>query len=128
MAPITKTGNEKGFTLIELLVVMTIVAILATIAIPNYQSSITRAREAVLLENLFQVRDALDKYRTDKGNYPATIEDLVMDKYIRSLPKDPFTNSNMSWTFTYDDTDGGIYDIHSSSEKIGRNMIAYSQW
>lgn len=128
MAHTIKTGNEKGFTLIELLIVMTIVAVLATIAIPNYQSSIVRAREAVLLENLFQVRDAIDKYRVDNGEYPSSIEDLVTEKYIRSMPKDPITNTSTSWVLVYDDTEGGIFDLHSSSEKIGRNNISYNEW
>jgi general secretion pathway protein G len=116
-----------GFTLIELMTVLTIIAILATIAIPMYQHSVTRAKEAVLLENLYQMRDALDKYYADHGEYPQMLSSLVEKKYTRTIPVDPFTRSSDSWELVPSE-DGGIFDVHSGSDLVGRNGIPYYEW
>src|SRR5882672_903294 len=89
--------RKHGFTLIELLVVMVIIATLLTIAVPRYFGSIDRSKEAVLKENLWQMRDAIDKYRADKGKYPETLDALAADKYLRRIPLDPITESATTW-------------------------------
>src|SRR5687767_14483539 len=86
-----------GFTLIELLVVMLITVLLAGISLVVYNNSVTRAKEATLKEDLFQLRNALDQYYADKNRYPASLDELVTDKYIRAVPVDPFTNSRDTW-------------------------------
>ncbi len=119
--------TSAGFTLIELMTVLSIIAILATIAIPMYRNSLTRAREAALLEDLYQMRDALDKYYADQGEYPQSLSALVDRKYFRAIPRDPFTKSNETW-LDVPSEDGGIFDVHSGSELVGSNGVPYSEW
>ncbi len=119
--------GAKGFTLIEIITVISIIAILASIAIPMFRHSVTRAKEAALLENLFQMRDAIDKYYADQGEYPMSLSSLVAKKYTRKAPVDPFTGADDTWSFEYDE-DGGIFDVHSGSELVGRNGIPYGEW
>ncbi len=108
--------------------VITIIGLLATIAVPTYQNSVVRAREAVLMEDLYLMRDALDKYYADNGKYPGTLADLAEKRYIRKVPVDPFTGSDATW-ITVDAGDvEGVYDIKSGSELTGINGIAYSEW
>jgi len=90
-------GKKSGFTLIELLVVMAVIAALLTLAAPRYFSSIEKSREAVLQANLAMMRQTLDKYYGDKGRYPDALDDLVANKYLRSVPTDPVTESNATW-------------------------------
>src|SRR3954463_10407095 len=92
-----RRGGARGFTLIELMVVMTIIVTLATIGMVQYRQSVQFARESVLKDDLFKMRDAIDQYYADKNQYPPTLEDLVSAGYIRALPKDPMTNSTSSW-------------------------------
>lgn len=127
--------HNKGFTLIELLIVMTIIGILATISIPSYQRSVIRARETVLLENLYQTRRAIDSYFADKFKYPESLDELVTARYLRDLPFDPFTSKNNSWeTVPPEPTDdgqlaeGGVADLHSGSELVGLNGKPYREW
>jgi general secretion pathway protein G len=119
--------DSAGFTLIELMTVITIIAILAAIAIPMYQHSVTRAKEAALLEDLYQMRDALDKYYADHGEYPQALSSLVDKRYTRAIPVDPFTRSSETW-LEVPSEDGGIFDVHSGSELVGRNGIPYAEW
>jgi len=84
-----------GFTLIELMVVMTLIVILASIGLTSYPNSVTRSKEAVLKENLFRLRDSIDQYYADKNNYPETLSSLVLERYIRTVPVDPFTPGNL---------------------------------
>jgi len=130
-------GTERGFTLIELMIVVTIIGILAAIAAPNYQWGIIKAREAVLLEDLYTIRSTIDQYYADQGKYPDTLRALVEDKnkYLREVPKDPFTRSNETWVVTpppASDEPGyggeGVYDVHSGSTRIGSNGVPYSEW
>src|SRR5437867_7962505 len=88
---------ESGFTLIELTVVLSIIVILAAVALSQYKNSVTYANEAVLRQDLFRMRDAIDQYYADKGQYPSTLDALVTDGYLRKLPDDPFTKSSSSW-------------------------------
>ena len=108
----------RGFTLVELMVVLTVIALLLSIVVPDYIGRVRRAEEAVLQENLTIMRDALDKHYADAGRYPATLNELVAKRYLRSIPKDPMTQSAASWTVVApsDPKKGGVYDIHSGAK------------
>jgi general secretion pathway protein G len=133
MAPHTAIGDfrvaqTKGFTLIELLIVVSIIGILATLAVPGYQASVIKAREAALRQDLFTIRDVLDQHRADQGKYPSSLQTLVSAGYLRAIPKDPFTNSATSWQEMSDAAEGGIFDIFSGSEYVGTNGTPYNRW
>jgi general secretion pathway protein G len=127
------SGNRRGgFTLIELLIVMSIIAILVSLAIPIYQKSIVRSKEAVLRNNLFTLRQVIDEYTYDKQKGPQSLQDLVQEGYLREVPKDPMTNS-ADWRIVMEDavqsvnqSEPGIFDVHSSSDKIGLDGTPYS--
>jgi len=127
--------KADGFTLIELIIVMAIIAILASIAIPNFVSSIRNAKEAVLKEDLHVMRNAIDSYTMDKNKAPQSLDDLVQAGYLKSIPTDPMTHSNDTWVTTTDDTlesidqsEPGIDDVHSGSQEIGSDGQMYSTW
>lgn len=121
-------GHAQGFTLIELMIVVSIIGILATIAVPSYQSSVIKARETVLRQDLFTMRELLDQHRADQGKYPPALDGLVAAGYLRTLPKDPFTNSSDSWQEITEPTEGGVFDVYSGSDLVGTNGTAYNQW
>lgn len=125
-----KLIDNKGFTLIEIMIVMSIIAILLTIAQPMYRESTIKAKEAILMENLFSLRDVIDQYYVDKGKYPDSLEDLTGNGYIRSVPKDPFTKSVETWQIIPppEGYEGNLYDIHSGSDKIALDGTAYNEW
>lgn len=122
-----------GFTLLELMIVISIIIILASIALPQYQKTIMHARETVLRDDLFKMRSVLDQYAADKGKLPQSLDDLVTEHYLREIPKDPITD-NKDWAVaTGDDvfsTEGGtgIIDVHSSSGDISTENTPYSEW
>jgi general secretion pathway protein G len=122
-----------GFTLLELMIVITIIIILAAIVLPQYQKTITAAREAVLRDDLYKIRSLLDQYAADKGKLPQSIDDLVSSGYMRDKPLDPFTDQ-ADWTVvTGDDpnsTSGeqGVTDVHSASPEVGSDGRPYSEW
>lgn len=127
--------NQRGFTLIELLIVMSIIGILASIAIPSYQRSTIKARETVLMEDLYQMRRAIDAFYADKVKYPDSLEDLVAGKYLREIPSDPFTSSRESWEIVPPEAAedgtapaGSVFDVHSGSDLVGLNGVAYREW
>ncbi len=134
----TATGRLRaaaGFTIIELMVVMTIVVTLATIAMVQYRQSVQFARESVLRDDLFKIRDAIDQYYADKNRYPSSLEDLVSAGYIRTVPKDPITNSTATWREVPAEPDpnnptatGGMYDVKSGAEGTGLDGSRYSDW
>src|SRR4029450_4461268 len=135
MGPSFLRRSTSGFTLIEMLVVMSIIIILASIGFVQYTHSITRSKEAVLKEDLFRMRDAIEQYYADKNKYPASLDTLVTDKYLRSVPVDPFTNSAQSCQATMSEADPsnptaepGIYDVKSGSEGIAMDGTKYSDW
>ena len=133
MAPDIRIGSvpragANGFTLVELMIVVSIVGILATLAVPSYQSSVMKARETVLRQDLFTLRELLDHHRADKGKYPSSLDGLVVGGYLRTLPKDPFTNTSSSWQEISEPTEGGIFDVYSGSDLIGANGIPYNKW
>ena len=132
-AILTGTQNKlicKGFTLVELLVVLTILALLLSLATPRYFNSIEKAKDAALKEELNTVRESLDKYYGDRGQYPKTLGDLVEHKYIRKLPIDPITEKNNTWIITSPEPpiEGDIYDIHSGAKGIAKDGTRYEDW
>ncbi len=126
--------NSKGFTLLELMVVMAIMGILVSIAQPSLKTSIIRAREAVLREDLFQMREAVDQYYADNGNYPPTLQDLINQQektksYLRDIPKDPFTGASDWITVAPEGEDNsGVFDVHSASPLIAVDGTTYNSW
>ena len=122
--------KRLGFTLIELLVVLAIVSTLLTLALPRYFSSLEKSKEAVLKENLAQVRDAISRYHADRGRYPDNLESLVSDKYLRKVPLDPVTESVATWVIVppEDLQKGGVYDLRSGATGRGMDGSEYSQW
>ena len=127
--------NRKGFTLIELLIVVTLIVILAGIGLATYGTSVTRAKEATLKEDLFQMNDAIDQYHADKGNYPQDIGSLVSGGYLRAIPKDPFTNSADTWVTEMSEPDPsnpaetpGISGVKSGAPGTGLDGTNYSDW
>jgi general secretion pathway protein G len=139
--PTTRLANypmraaQSGFTMIELLVVVSLIVILATMGLTQYRNSVVHAREATLKEDLFRLRDAIDQYYADKGQYPATLDALVSDGYVRKLPEDPFTRSTSSWQTVPAEPDPnnpvaepGVYDIKSGSDATALDGTKYSEW
>jgi general secretion pathway protein G len=127
--------RARGFTLIELMIVMSILLILITIAIPIYNQSILRARESVLRQDLFTMRQVIDQYTLDKQKAPQSLDDLVSAGYIKLIPNDPFTGRNDTWQTVQEDTtldpsvtEPGITDVHSGSNSVGSDGTAYSSW
>ena len=112
----------KGFTLVELMVVLTIIALLISIVAPDYVGRTRRAEEAVLKQNLATMRDALDKHYADAGKYPASLEELVAKRYLRSIPKDPFTQSAGTWIAVppQDTRKGNVWDVRSGAKGYER--------
>lgn len=126
-----KTSHSyRAFTLIELLVVMAILATLLTLVAPKYFQSVGRSKEAVLKQNLSQIRDAIDKYYADKGKYPDTLDDLVKQKYLRHAPEDPITASTTTWVLVApeDQDKGAIFDIKSGAPGKSPDGTPYNEW
>jgi general secretion pathway protein G len=127
---VCRPSGRRGFTLIELLVVMAVLAVLLTLAVPRYFGSVEKSKETVLRENLVLLRDSLDKFYTDNGKYPAALEDLVEKKYLRRVPVDPVTDSNISWIMIPpDDPDkGAVFDVKSGAPGTGSDGTFYRDW
>lgn len=134
---ILKSSHEPdgGFTLIELMIVLSLIVILATMGMAQYRQSIVRAKEATLKEDLFRMRDAIDQYYADKTQYPADLDALVTDGYLRRVPKDPFTDSESSWQTVPAEPDPnnptaepGIYDVKSGSDATAMDGTKYADW
>ena len=136
--PITQLPNyqiQSGFTMIELLVVLSLIVILATMGMSQYRTSVIHSREAVLKEDLFRLRDAIDQYYADKGQYPSSLDGLASDGYLRKIPDDPFTKSNSSWQTVPSEPDPnnptaqpGVYDVKSGSDGTALDGTKYSDW
>ena len=126
--------GKKGYTLLELMIVVAIVSILVTLAIPTFQQSAMKAKEAALKQNLFTMRAVLDQYYADRGDYPASLETLVEEKYLRAIPVDPFTRSATTWNEIFeeqeegDDSPAGVYDIKSGSDDLALDGTPYKDW
>ena len=123
-------NRQPGFTLIELLAVLAIVATLLTLALPRYFHSVDRSREAVLKENLFQMRDAIGKYYGDRGRYPESVDALATEKYLRKVPLDPITESATTWVVVppEDPQKGGVYDVKSGAQGKALDGTEYGDW
>jgi general secretion pathway protein G len=145
MGAMLRKPRQKGFTLLELLVVMTIIGILAAIAVPALRDSPQRAREAALREDLFTMRSVIDQYHGDKGVYPPDLQTLVTAGYLRKIPLDPMTKSAESWVLAYEEPSAGtdttqtpassdqnappgIVDIHSGSPDKALDGTLYKDW
>ena len=125
-----RASRRLGFTLIELIVTLSIIALLVSIVAPHYTGRIVRSEEAVLRENLLQLRDALDKHYSDAGRYPDALSELVSKRYLRAMPRDPLTRSTDSWVVVppADREKGGVYDVHSAAPGLGTDGKPYAQW
>ena len=128
-------SGKRGFTMIELMIVMAVVTILVSIAVPFYQKSIMRSKESVLRNNLFTIRTVIDEYTFDKKKAPQTLQDLVTEGYLRAVPVDPITGSDSTWKTIMEDavsmvdqTEPGIFDVRSGSDKISLEGTPYSEW
>jgi general secretion pathway protein G len=134
MNPPAENRRRFGFTLIELMIVMAIIAVLMAVAIPIYSRSIQRAKESVLKNNLFTLRTVIDEYTYDKQKAPQNLDDLVSDGYLRTVPIDPMTGA-ADWktimedaTNTVNQTEPGIFDVRSASDKTSLEGTPYSDW
>ena len=132
-----RRGNNRsrGFTLVELLITMTIIVVLASVGLSLYGTSVTRAKEAALMEDLFQMRKAIDEYYADKQKYPASLDALVSEKYLREIKPDPFTLSVDTWQTTMSEPDAanpsaetGIWNVKSGAEGTGLDGRPYTEW
>lgn len=122
--------KHQGFTLIELLVVMAIVATLLSIVAPRYFNSLDKAKEAVLRQDLGIMRNAIDQFYSDFGKYPIDLVELVDKRYMRSIPKDPFTDSDKTWVEVPPKnlTEAGVYDVHSGYNGRAIDGTFYEEW
>jgi general secretion pathway protein G len=130
---IIRNPHSRGFTLLELMIVISIIVILAVIAMPQYQKSITHARETVLRDDLYLMRKAIDLYAADKGKLPQSLDDLVTAGYIREIPVDPMTGERDWQVVTGDDpnsltSESGITDIHSAATDAPPGGTPYNEW
>ncbi len=129
------TGKQRGFTLIEMLIVVTLIVVLAGIGLATYSTSVRRAKEATLKEDLFRMNDALDQYHADKGSWPPDLSSLVSAGYIRQVPKDPITDSTETWQTKMSEPDAsdpsaapGIEAVMSGAPGTALDGTNYSDW
>lgn len=130
-------AKDKGFTLIEMIIVFTLIGILVGLALPQYQSAVKKARESVLKETLFQLRKLIDQYYSDKGKYPASVQALVDENYLRKIPVDPITGKADTWLEVQEQPSAdeiepgqvfGIMDVHSGAEGKGLDGTPFNTW
>jgi len=126
----SKVKDRQGYTLIEMMIVISIISILATIAMPSFQKSLLRAKETNLRRTLFIMRDTIDQYFADHGRYPDSLQELETEKYVRQIPMDPLTGQTDTWVTIPPEgfAEGTVYDVHSGSNKVGLNGTPYNEW
>ena len=123
-----------GWTLVEMLIVITLVVTMASLAVIGYSTAVTRSREAVLKEDLFRMRDAIDQYYADKQGYPPSLDALVSEGYLRSIPDDPFTRSSATWQAVQAEFDPvnplsqGVFDVRSGAQGVAVDGSPYADW
>jgi len=134
MRGLTGRNSARGFTLLELMIVITLIMILASIAVPAYNQSIIQARESVLRSNLSTLRNVIDQFTLDKQKAPQSLDDIVQAGYLRQIPVDPMTRQT-NWEVVQEDVlkavdqnDPGITDVHSASSGTASDGTAYSSW
>ena len=127
MAANTVRGRTHGFTLAELLIVLLLVALLASLVAPVVGGSVEQAKESVLLENLYELRKALDDFYADKGVYPQHLRELVDSRYLRSVPVDPLLESADLWVLERGE-EGGVLDVSSASTALAKDGTRYADW
>jgi general secretion pathway protein G len=122
--------QQRGFTIIELLVVLAVIGLLLSIAAPRYVQHVDNAREVVLKQDLQQMRLAIDKFYADQGRYPATLDELVVKRYLRAIPEDPITGNATSWTIVAPPQNGtrAVFDVHSGARGESRDGSTYAAW
>lgn len=130
-----RSGRRRGFTFVELMVVISIIVIIIRMAIPIFNTTVTRAKESVLRSNLFTLRTVIDNYTMEKQKAPQSLQDLVTEGYLRDVPVDPITGSNRDWRVIREEagqavnqSEPGIFDVRSGSDKIGKEGIPYSEY
>ena len=130
-----RSSKRSGYTLIEMMIVMAIISILVAIAVPLYQKALIRTKESLLKNNLFTLRTVIDEYTFDKKKAPQTLQDLVTGGYLRAVPVDPITGSDSTWRIVMEDaltsvdqTDPGIWDVHSGSDQKSLEGTLYADW
>lgn len=129
-----KRHSDRGWTLIELLIVISLISVLATIGLASYRNSVTASKEAILKTDLFRMRDAIDQYYADKGEYPATLDSLVSEGYMRKIPEDPITRAADWQTLPAEanpnrpTAEPGVYDVKSSSQDTALDGSRYADW
>jgi general secretion pathway protein G len=133
--PIRLRPLQLGFTMIELLVVLSLIVILATMGMTQYRNSVVHAKEAVLKQDLFQLREAIDQYYADKNQWPSSLDALASEGYLRKLPEDPFTKSATTWQTVPAEPDPnnpsaelGVFDVKSGSEATALDGTKYADW
>lgn len=132
---VRRRNSSGGFTLLELMIVLSLIVLLASIGMIGYKTTVQRGREAVLSEDLYRMRDAIDQFHVDKNKYPVDLSELVSAGYLRSIPVDPMTNSAETWQMVPAEPDPsnpaaelGVYDVKSGSEKVGLDGRKYADW
>tara|TARA_B100001123_G_scaffold446424_2_gene600872 strand:- start:30857 stop:31264 length:408 start_codon:yes stop_codon:yes gene_type:complete len=130
----TKTKNQAGWTLVELTIVMSLIVVFSTLALVGYSSAITRSKEAVLKENLFRMREAIDQYYVDRQRHPVTLESLVTEGYLRTVPVEPFTGSTETWQAisgefnAVDPFSEGVFDVKTRHDGTALDGTLYVDW
>ena len=126
---------RAGFTIIELMIVMAVITIIVSMAVPYYHKTMVRSKESLLKSNLFTLRTVIDEFTIDKGKAPQTLQDLVQEGYLRGVPVDPMTGSDQTWKIVMEDaltsvnqTEPGIFDVRSGSDKTSLEGTPYSDW
>jgi general secretion pathway protein G len=129
------SARRAGFTMVELMIVMAVITILVGMAVPYYQKTLIRSKESLLKNNLFTMRTVIDEFTIDKGKAPQSLQDLVSEGYLRAVPVDPMTGSEQTWKVIMEDaltsvnqTEPGIFDVRSGSDKVSLEGTPYSEW